>query len=108
MTQSEEVDQLRAERAAWREIAHEKQREMHQLQQGKQVLREGLGEAIQATLHLQEHTHDLEEQIGVLQERLKMLERQQAKDSHNSLLIVVLLQSRLSRKEAWLCLRVSG
>lgn len=82
--QSEEVDQLRAEKAAWREIAHEKQREVQQLQQEKQVLREGLGEAIQAIEHLQEHTHDLEGQIGVLQERLKTLEGRQAKDSHNS------------------------
>jgi transposase len=84
MTQSEEVEQLRAERTAWREIAHEKQREVQQLQQEKQALREGLGEAIQAIERLQEHTHVLEGQIDVLQERLKTLEGQQAKDSHNS------------------------
>jgi transposase len=78
------VEQLRAERAAWREIAHEKQREVQQLKQEKQVLREGLGEAIQAIERLQEHAHVLEGQIDVLQERLKTLEGQQAKDSHNS------------------------
>src|SRR6266568_552114 len=84
MMQEEELEQLRAERTAWREIAHEKHREVQQLQQEKQVLREGLKEAIQAIERVQEHAKMLEGQIDVLQERVKILERQQAKDSHNS------------------------
>jgi transposase len=84
MTQEDELEQLRAEMTAWREIAHEKHREVQQLQQEKQVLREGLKEAIQAIERFQEHAKNLEGQIDVLQERVKILEGQQAKDSHNS------------------------
>jgi transposase len=84
MTQEEELEQLRAERATWREIAHEKNQEVHQLQHVKQTLREGLKEAIQAIERLQEYAKTLEGQIDCLQERVKTLEGQQAKDSHNS------------------------
>jgi transposase len=84
MTQEEELEQLRAEMVAWRDIAYEKHREVQQLQQEKQVLRDGLKEAIQAIKRWQEHANNLEGQIEVLQERVKMLERLQAKDSHNS------------------------
>lgn len=84
MTAKEELEQLRVERTAWREIAQEKHQEVQQIQQEKQVLREALKEAIQAIERLQEHASNLEEQIGVLQERVKTLEGQQAKDSHNS------------------------
>src|SRR5258708_3172180 len=84
MTQDEELEQLRAEKKVWREIAHEKHREVQQLQQEKQVLREGLKEAIQAIERWQEQAKTLEGQIDVLQERVKILERQQTKDSHNS------------------------
>src|SRR5258708_1112302 len=84
MTQDEELEQLRAEKKVWREIAHEKHREVQQLQQEKQVLREGLKEAIQAIDRWQEQAKTLEGQIDVLQERVKILEGQQAKDSHNS------------------------
>lgn len=82
--QEEELAYLRAETAVWREIAHEKNHEVQQLQHEKQVLREGLKEAIQAIERLQEHAKVLEGQIDVLQERVKTLEGQQAKDSHNS------------------------
>lgn len=84
MTPEEELEQLRAERTAWREIAHEKHCEVQQLQQEKQVLRDALKEAIQAIERSQEQAQNLEGQIGVLQERVNMLERQHAKDSHNS------------------------
>jgi transposase len=84
MTQDEDLEQLRAERAAWREIADEQHHEVQRLQHEKQVLREGLKEAIQAIERLQEHATNLEGQIDVLQERVKTLEGQQAKDSHNS------------------------
>jgi len=84
MTQEEKLEQLRAERNAWREIAHEKHREAQQLQHEKQVIRDALKEAIQAIERLQEHAKTLESQIDVLQERVKTLEGRQAKDSHNS------------------------
>src|SRR5215471_19484178 len=84
MTQTEEWEYLQAELRAWRELAHEKHQEVHQLQQEKQVLREALAEAIQATVRLQEHTKDLEGHIEVLHDRVKTLEGQLAKDSHNS------------------------
>jgi transposase len=80
----EERDQLQAELRAWRELAHEKHQEVRQLQHEKQVLREALAEAIQAIERLQAHTNELEGQIEVLQDRVKVLEGRQAKDSHNS------------------------
>jgi len=84
MAQDEELAQLRAERTAWRDIAHEKHQETLQLQQEKQIIREALKEAMQAIEGLQTHTKSLEGQISVLQERVKTLEGQLAKDSHNS------------------------
>jgi len=84
MTQEEELTQVRAERAAWREIAYEKHQEVLQLQQEKQALRDGLKEAIHAIERLQEQVKALEGQIEAQQERVKMLEGQGAKDSHNS------------------------
>lgn len=84
MTQEEELAQLRAEKNAWRDIAYEKHRDVQQLQQEKQMVRDALKEAMLALERFQEHTKELEGQIDVLQERVNMLERQQAKDSHNS------------------------
>ncbi|HEU5379861.1 MAG TPA: DUF6444 domain-containing protein [Ktedonobacteraceae bacterium] len=84
MTQTENWDRLQAELKAWRDLAHEKHQEVHQLQHEKQMLREALAEAIQAIERLQEQTKDLEGQIAVLNDRVKMLDGQQAKDSHNS------------------------
>src|SRR5713226_2267916 len=84
MTKDEELDQLRAEKAVWREALQRKDEEAHQLQQEKQILREGLKQAIQAIEHLQGHVKTLEGLIECLQERINNLERQQAKDSHNT------------------------
>jgi transposase len=84
MTYEEELAQLRAERNAWRDIAHEKHQEVLQLQQEKQAVRDVLKEAMQAIEQLQMHARMLEGQIDVLQERVKTLEGQLAKDSHNS------------------------
>src|SRR3954454_24204713 len=84
MTQEEELAQLRAERNAWREIAYEKHQEALQLQHENDVGSEALKQAMQAIERLQTHAKHLEGQIEVLQERVKLLERQQAKDSHNS------------------------
>ena len=84
MTQEEELEQLRAEKNAWRDIAYEKHRDVQQLQQEKQTVRDVLKEAMLAIERFQEHTKELEGQIDVLQERVRMLEGQLAKDSHNS------------------------
>src|SRR5438876_5568144 len=70
MTKDEELDQLRAEKTDLREALRRKDEELQQSHQAKQDLREGLKQAIEA--------------IDYLQERVKALEGQQAKDSHNS------------------------
>ena len=49
-----------------------------------QTLREGLLEAIHASEGLQKQVKELEGVISAQQERIKTLEGQQAKDSHNS------------------------
>jgi len=84
MTKEEELEQLRAEKMVWQETMQCKDEELHQLQNEKQLLREGLKEAIQAIGHLQAHTKTLEGLIESQQERIKTLEGQLAKDSHNS------------------------
>src|SRR5438128_4432662 len=70
MTKDEELDQLRAEKRVLCEALRRKDEELEQSHQANQDLREGLKQAIMA--------------IEYLQERVKALEGQQAKDSHNS------------------------
>src|SRR6266436_3780955 len=70
MTKDEELEQLRTEKTALCEALRCKDEELKQAHQANQDLREGLKQAIQA--------------IEYLQERVKALEGQQAKDSHNS------------------------
>ncbi len=70
MTKDEELEQLRTEKTALCEALRCKDEELKQAQQANQDLREGLKQAIIA--------------IEYLQERVKALEGQQAKDSHNS------------------------
>ena len=70
MTKDEELDQLRAEKTVLREALRRKDEELQQSHQANQDLREGLKQAIEA--------------IDYLQERVKALEGQQAKDSQNS------------------------
>jgi len=84
MTKDEELDQLRAENRALREALQHKDSELEQAQQANQDLREGLKQAIIAIGSGQERVNVLEGLIDALQERIKTLERQQAKDSHNS------------------------
>jgi transposase len=84
MTKDEELDQLRAEKQALCERLQRKDEELDQSGQANQDIREGLKQAIKAIEYLQEHVTTLEGLIGGLQERIKTLERQQAKDSHNS------------------------
>src|SRR5256886_8194884 len=70
MTKDEELDQLRAEKTVLREAWRSKAEDRKQPHKANQDLREGLKQAIEA--------------IDYLQERVKALEGQQAKDSHNS------------------------
>jgi transposase len=88
MTLEEELEQLRQENAALRAAGHRKDEELEQSHQANQDLREGLKQAIIAIGHQQERVKVLEGLIDSLQERIKTLERQQAKDSHNSSLPV--------------------
>ncbi len=70
MTKDEELDQLRAEKRALWEALQRKDEELEQARKANQDLREGLKQAIMA--------------IEYLHERVRALEGQQAKDSHNS------------------------
>jgi transposase len=84
MTEDEEREQLRQENRALREALQDKDIELEQSHQAKQDLREGLKQAIIAIGSQHERVKVLEGLIEALQERIKSLERQQAKDSHNS------------------------
>src|SRR5712692_10744110 len=84
MTKDEELDQLRAEKTALYEALRRKDEELEQAQQANQDLREGLKQAIIAIGAGHERVNVLEGLIEALQERINTLERQQAKDSHNS------------------------
>src|SRR5438552_5772640 len=84
MAKDEELEQFRQENRALREALQYKDTELEQAQQANQDLREGLKQAIIAIGSGQEHVNVLEGLIDALQERIKTLERQQAKDSHNS------------------------
>ena len=70
MTKDEELDQLRAEKRALWEALRRKDEELEQAHQANENLREGLKQAIMA--------------IEYLHERVRALEGQQAKESHNS------------------------
>jgi transposase len=84
MTKDEELDQLRQEKTALLEALQRKDEALAQSQQANQDLREGLKEAIIALESLHEHITTLEGLITSQQERIKTLEGQLAKDSHNS------------------------
>src|SRR5713101_4060021 len=70
MTKDEELEQLRAEKTVLCEALRRKDKELEQAHQANENLREGLKQAIMA--------------IEYLHERVRALEGQQAKDSHNS------------------------
>ena len=84
MTKDEELEQLRAEKTVLCERLRRKDEELHQLHQANQDLREGLKEAILAIESQQEQVKALEGLIDALLQRVKTLEGQQAKESHNS------------------------
>ena len=80
----EELAQLRSDNRILYEALLRKDEELHQSQQANQELREGLKQALMAIGSGQERVNALEGLIDSQQERIKTLERQQAKDSHNS------------------------
>src|SRR2546423_13875215 len=84
MREQEELEQVRQENKALRETLQRKNEELERSQQANQDLREGLKQAIMALGSQQEHIKGLEGLIEALQERVKTLEGQQAKASHNS------------------------
>ena len=84
MTTDDELERLRGENTALCEALRRKDEELEQSQQANQDLREGLKQAIIAIGSGQERVKVLEGLIDSFQERIKTLERQQAKDSHNS------------------------
>jgi transposase len=84
MTKDEELEQLRTEKTALCEALRRKDEELHQSHQANQDLREGLKQALIAIGSQQERVQVLEGLIDAQQERIKTLERHQAKDSHNS------------------------
>src|SRR5260221_8828569 len=84
MTEDEERERLRQENRALREALQSKDSELDQAQQANQDLREGLKQALIAIGSGQERVNVLEGLIDALQERIKTLAGQQAKDSHNS------------------------
>jgi transposase len=84
MTRDEELEQLRSDNQILYEALLRKDEELEQSQQANQDLREGLKQALIAIGAGQERVKALEGLIDSQQERIKTLERQQAKDSHNS------------------------
>src|SRR5712691_91613 len=84
MTKDDELDLLRSDNRILYEALLRKDEELEQSQQANQDLREGLKQALIAIGSGQEQVKSLEGLIEGLQERIKTLERQQAKDSHNS------------------------
>jgi transposase len=84
MTKDEEFDQLRSDNQILYEALLRKDDELHQSRQANEDLREGLKQALLAIGSGQERVKALEGLVDALQERITTLERQQAKDSHNS------------------------
>jgi transposase len=84
MAKDEELERLRAENKTLCELLQRKDEELQQSRKANEDLREGLKQAIMAINSLREHNKMLEGQIDCLQERVKTLQGQQAKDSHNS------------------------
>ena len=84
MTKDDELEQWRAEKTILCELVRRKDEELQQSHKANQDLREGLKEAIMAIESQQEQVKALEGLIDALLQRVKTLEGQQAKDSHNS------------------------
>jgi transposase len=84
MTTDEELDQLRSDNQILYQALLRKDDDLQQAQQANEDLREGLKQALIAIGSQQERAQAFEEVITAQQERIATLERQQAKDSHNS------------------------
>lgn len=79
MTRDEERQRLRQENTALYDALQKKDEELGQLLKANQDLREGLKHAITAIKSQQERNKILEGEIEYLQERVKTLEKQQAR-----------------------------
>jgi transposase len=84
MTKDEELDQQRSDNRFLYEALLRTEAKLDQAQQANEDLRDGLKQALIAMGSQQERIQALEEVITAQQERISTLERQQAKDSHNS------------------------
>lgn len=84
MMRDEELEQLRSDNRILYEALLRRDEELEQARQANQILRDGLKEAIAGIGSLQEQANSLQAVIDAQKERIKTLERQQAKDSHNS------------------------
>src|SRR5215467_807125 len=84
MTPDDELAQLRSDTRILYEALLRTENELEQAQQANEDLREGLKQALIAMGSQQERIQALEEVIAAQHERISTLERQQAKDSHNS------------------------
>jgi transposase len=84
MTKDEELTQLRSDNQVLYGALLRTEAKLDQAQQANEDLREGLKQALIAMGSQQERIQALEEVITAQQERITTLERQQAKDSHNS------------------------
>jgi chromosome segregation ATPase len=84
MNRDEERDQLRAENQRLHEQVQHQEDELKRLRESNDDLRAGLRSAINSLQAYQKQVAGLEAVITGLRERVNTLERQQAKDSHNS------------------------
>ncbi|HJT59163.1 MAG TPA: IS66 family transposase [Ktedonobacteraceae bacterium] len=84
MTTDEELAQLQSDNRILYDALVRTEDELHRAHQANEDLREGLKQALIAIGAQQERVQALEEVITAQQERITTLERQQAKDSHNS------------------------
>ncbi len=84
MTTDDELAQLRSDNRILYEALLRTEDELAQAQQANEDLREGIKQALIAMGSQQERIEALEEVITAQHERISTLERQQAKDSHNS------------------------
>jgi transposase len=84
MTTDDELAQLRSDNRILYEALLRTEAKLDQAQQANEDLREGLKQALIAMGSQHERIQVLEEVITAQRERITTLERQQAKDSHNS------------------------
>ncbi|HLZ62989.1 MAG TPA: DUF6444 domain-containing protein [Ktedonosporobacter sp.] len=84
MSRDEEVQQLRAENAAFAEALRDKEAELEQAKQTNEDLRACLKEALGAIGLHRDQAKTLQGQVECLQRQVKSLQSRVSKDSHNS------------------------